>query len=102
MVMETEAPDISVNALAKRYGVVRGLLFRWRAQLGRGKPKPARFARVRLAEGPRGGDVDRLALQALLPIPDGAVAVDLPDGRRVFVPRAAIRTPCAGSSPSGF
>jgi hypothetical protein len=60
------------------------LLFGWRAELGLGKPDAARFARVRLAEGPGRRSDDAPALQSLLPMPAGAIAVDLSGERRVF------------------
>lgn len=95
IVMEAEAPDVSVAAVARRHEIATSMIFRWRTQFGLGRGKPAQLAAVRVADKeasrklstPSGGVV----LHDLLPIPDGMAAVDLPDGRRVFAP--------AGSDP---
>jgi hypothetical protein len=86
MVAQTEAPGATVSAVARRDGVVTSMLFRWRAQMGLGKGERARLADVRLVgEGAkRSGQVPPIAIP--LPIPDGALAVELADGRVVFAP----------------
>lgn len=86
MVAETEAPGATVSAVARRHGVVTSMLFRWRAQMGLGQGERAQLARVRLTgEGLKAaGEIPATAIP--LPIPEGAIAVDLGDGRRVFAP----------------
>lgn len=95
IVMETEDSNISVAAVARRHEIVPSMLFRWRVQFGFGESKPAKLAAVRVTDkGPGRKRSERpkaAVLHDLLPIPEGMVAVDLPDGRRVFVP--------AGSDP---
>ena len=86
IVAETQAPGATVSAVARKHGVVTSMVFRWRAQMGLGQDQRARLARVRLV-----GEGLKAAGQAPtagipLPIPEGAVAVDLGDGRRVFAP----------------
>lgn len=86
IVAETQLPGATVSAVARNHGVVTSMVFRWRAQMGLGQDERARLARVRLV-----GDGLKAAGQAVtagipLPIPEGAVAVDLGDGRRVFAP----------------
>ena len=95
IVMEAEAPGVSVAAVARRHEIATSMVFRWRSQFGLGRGKPARLAAVRIAEErpgrKQGAGPEAVVLSDLLPVPDGMVAVDLPDGRRVFAP--------AGSDP---
>ena len=88
--METEAPGVTVAAVARRHDVVTSVIFRWRVQLGFGKEKPGKLATVTVAgkEKARSLGADRAAtvLHGLLQVPDGMAAVDLLDGRRVFAP----------------
>lgn len=95
IVMEAEAPEVSVAAVARRHEIVPSMIFRWRAQFGLGRDKSARLAPVRIADERQSRKCNAppgaVVLHDLLPIPDGLVAVDLPDGRRVFAP--------AGSDP---
>jgi hypothetical protein len=64
------------------------MIFRWRVQFGFGKPTT--LAAVRIADDLRHSNgecgADTVVLQDILPIPPGAVAVELADGRRVFAP----------------
>ena len=90
IVLETEQPGATVSQVARAYGIVTSVLFRWRAQLGFGKSKAANLVAVRIADE-RANDVSSDAtaaavLQDILPIPPDAVAVELADGRRVFAP----------------
>jgi len=66
------------------------MLFRWRAEVGFGKDKAANLVAVRIVDGrpssDRGAGADTMVLQDILPVPPGAVAVELGDGRRVFAP----------------
>lgn len=82
IVAETEQPGISVSEVARRHGIVTGLLFRWRVQFGVAQKRRAQLAPVALSEGAPA----TLLLQDLVQPPDGMVAVDLADGRRVFAP----------------
>ena len=95
IVMEAEAPGVSVAAVARRHEIATSMVFRWRSQFGLGRGKPARLAAVRIAEErpgrKQGAGPEAVVLSDLLPVPEGMVAVDLPDGRRVFAP--------AGSDP---
>jgi transposase-like protein len=90
IVMETEAPGVTIAAAARRHDVVTNMIFRWRVQFGFGKEKPAKLATVAVAGKEKtrssGADGAVIVLHDLLPIPDGMTAVDLPDGRCVFAP----------------
>jgi transposase-like protein len=95
IVLETEQPGTTVSQVARAHRIVTSVLFRWRAELGFGKSQPANLAAVRIANAQHGGAHDAgpevVALQEMLPIPPGAIAIELADGRRVFAP--------AGSNP---
>jgi transposase-like protein len=88
IVMEAEQPGVSAAAVCRRHNIATSMIFRWRIQLGFGKP--TKLAAVRITDEPRRGDgegdADTVVLQDILPIPPGAVAVELADGRRVFAP----------------
>jgi transposase-like protein len=95
IVLETERPGATVSQVARAHRIVTSVLFRWRAELGFGTSKPAKLAAVRIADerrsGKRRAHAEVVVLQEVLPIPPGAMAVELADGRRVFAP--------AGSDP---
>ena len=81
---------MTVSQVASEHQIVPSMVFRWRVQFGFGRNKPVKFAAVRVA-GERPGRKRKTASEAvvlheLLPIPDGFMAVNLPDGRRVFAP----------------
>ena len=80
--LESDQPGVSVSAVARKHGIVTGLLFRWRVQFGVAQKKRAKLAPVALADG---APATRL-LRDLVQPPDGMMAIDLPDGRRVFAP----------------
>jgi len=69
IVKETEQPGVTVSSVARKHGIVTGLLFRWRAQFGVAQKKRARLASVAL--------VDDTAVTPLLRPPEGMMAVDL-------------------------
>ena len=48
IVKETEQPGVTVSSVARKHGIVTGLLFRWRAQFGGGaeEARKACFRRV--------------------------------------------------------
>ncbi|MDB5688026.1 MAG: hypothetical protein JWR77_2615 [Rhizorhabdus sp.] len=79
---ETEQPGAKVSAVARKHGIVTGLLFRWRAQFGITQNKRAKLARVVIPDDTPAAHV----LRDLVRPPDGMVPVDLANGRRVFAP----------------
>jgi transposase-like protein len=80
--VESGQPGATVSAVARKYGIVTGLLFRWRVQFGVAQKKRAKLAPVTLADDMATAS----ALRDLVQPPEGMMAVDLPDGRRVFAP----------------
>ena len=78
IVRETEQPGVTVSGIARKHGIVTGLLFRWRVEFGVAQKKRARLASVALA--------DDKATPPVLQPPEGMMAFDLRDGRRVFAP----------------
>ncbi len=82
IVMETEKPDASVSAVARKHGIATGILFRWRTEFSLTQKKRARLASVALVDDAAA----TRTLQKLVQPPDGMMTVDLPDGRRIFVP----------------
>jgi transposase-like protein len=86
IVLETEELGATVSQVARAHGIVPSMLFRWRAARGFGKDRTASLAAVRIADERGACDAAAAAavLQNVLPIPPGAVAVELADGRRVF------------------
>lgn len=83
--LETDKPGVNVSAVARKYGIVTGLLFRWRVQFGITQKKRARLAPVMSAAAPESVAV----LYDLLPPPEGMASVELTDGRRVFAPEGS-------------
>ncbi|MDR7225216.1 IS66-like element accessory protein TnpA [Aminobacter aminovorans] len=80
--LESNQPGVSVSAVARKHGIVTGMLFRWRVQFDVAQRKRAKLASVTLPD-----DMPAtLALQRFVQPPDGMMAVDLPDGRRMFAP----------------
>ena len=80
--LETEQPGVTVSSVARKHGIVTGLLFRWRVQFGVTLKKRAKLAPVMLVDSTPAA----LLLRDLVQPPDGMTAVDLADGRRVFAP----------------
>ncbi|MBK5652216.1 transposase [Bradyrhizobium sp. UASWS1016] len=79
---ETEQPGAKVSAVARKHGIVTGLLFRWRVQFGIGQTNRSKLARVALADTA----AETRVLRNLVRSPEGMVAVELADGGRVFAP----------------
>jgi len=80
--LESDQPGVSISAVARKHGIVTGMLFRWRVQFDVGQRKRAKLASVTLPD-----DTPAIrALQKLVRAPDGMKAVDRHDGRRVFAP----------------
>ena len=76
---------MSVSAVARKHGIVTGMLFRWRVQFDVAQKKRAKLASVTLPD-----DMPAIrALQNLVRAPDGMMAVDLADGRRLFAPEGS-------------
>ncbi|WP_316228320.1 transposase [Bradyrhizobium sp. SZCCHNR1039] len=88
IVRESDAPNASAAEVCRRYGIVTSMLFRWRVQFGFGRRARAKLARVEVANTASDGPLP-LVLHDLLQPPDGMVAVELADGRRVFAPADA-------------
>ena len=84
--MESAQPGATVSGVARKHGIVTGLLFRWRVQFGVAQKKRAKLVLVAVAD-----DIAARVLRDLVQPPEGMMAVDLPDGRRVFA--------TAGSDP---
>ena len=49
--MESDLPGVSVSQIARKHGIVTGLLFRWRVQFGVAQKQRARLATVALTDG---------------------------------------------------
>ena len=92
MVQETEKPGVAVAEVCRRHGIATSLLFRWRLQFGLTARKAPQLATVALADGATNDLPALAALRDLVQPPDGMMAIELDDGRRVFAP--------AGSNPA--
>ena len=89
MVLETEQPGATVSSVARRHDIVPSMLFRWRAQLGLAKEKPARLVDVSTTgKGGKNGSAAAVLFDLLM-APAGMTLVDLPDCRKVFAPGGA-------------
>lgn len=88
IVRESEAPGARAAEVCRRHGIVTSMLFRWRVQFGFGRRARAKLVRVELANEASDAP-SSLVLHDLLQPPDGMVAVELADGRRVFAPNDA-------------
>lgn len=94
MVAEATEPGVTDSTVARRHGVTPSMLSRWRAEFGFAPtPEPALLVTARVVERPTRGRPKRgpLVIPDLLPMPPGAITVELADGRRVYAP--------AGSDP---
>jgi transposase-like protein len=90
IVMEAGQLGVSAAAVCRRHNIATSMIFRWRAQFGVRQGEHAELAAVRVSDGEHSGEpataIATLDLQNLLPVPDGMEAVELADGRKVFVP----------------
>jgi transposase-like protein len=92
IVQETEKPAVSGSQVCRRHGVAASMVFRWRVQFGLTARRAPQLPTVVLTKG-KANEVPALAaLRDLVWPPDGMIAVELEDGRRVFAP--------IGSSPA--
>ncbi len=82
IVRETQRRGATVLGVARRHRIVPSVVFRWRAEMGVGRGKPADLALVT-------GENGALILEGLLPQPEGTVRMQLSDGRCVFVSASA-------------
>ena len=100
MVQETEKPGVAVAEVCRRHGIATSLLFRWRVQFGLTARKAPQLATVALADGMANEVPALAALRDLVKPPDGMIAIELGDGRRVFAPNgsnpAAVKRQFAG------
>ena len=89
---ETEKPGVSVAQICRRHGIATSMVFRWRVEFGLCARKAPQLVTVELADGAGNEPPALAALSNLVRPPDGMMAVELDDGRRVFAP--------AGSTPA--
>jgi transposase-like protein len=80
--LESDRPGVSVSQVARKHGIITGMLFRWRVQFGVAQRKRVKLAPVALGDNAPA----TLLLRDLVQRPDGMTAIDLPGGRRVFAP----------------
>jgi len=86
IVQETEKPGASVAYVCRRHGVATSMVFRWRVDFGLGARKALQLVTVALADG-AANELPALAvLRDLVRPPDGMMAIEVGDGRRVFAP----------------
>jgi transposase-like protein len=86
MVQETEKPGVAVAEICRRHGIATSLLFRWRVQFGLTARRAPQLATVALTDGAANEVPALTALRDLVKPPDGMMAIELDDGRRVFAP----------------
>ncbi|WP_291696212.1 transposase [Bradyrhizobium sp.] len=82
IVRETAQPGAKVSAVARKHGIVTGLLFRWRVQFGVGRDRRAKLAHVALPDDTAAARV----LRDLVRPPEGMTAdacEDCPPPRRL-------------------
>jgi len=87
IVEETGRPNLSVSAVARRYGLRPSLLFRWRRELG-AEPLPERatFLPVQITETSADAGADPgspVAVPIIIERPAPGIEIELSDGRRV-------------------
>ena len=75
--------------VCRRHGIATSLLFRWRVQFGLSARKAPQLVTVALADGTTNEVPALAALRDLVQPPDGMIAIELEDGRRVFAPASS-------------
>jgi transposase-like protein len=86
IVQETEKPGVSVAQVCRRHGVATSMVFRWRVDFGLSARKAPQLVTVALADG-AANELPALAvLRDLVRPPDGMMAIEVGEGRRVFAP----------------
>jgi transposase-like protein len=88
-VQETEKPGVSVAQVCRRHGVATSMVFRWRVDFGLSARKAPQLATVALADGAANEPPALAVLRDLVRPPDGMMAIELGDGRRVFAPEGS-------------
>ncbi|MEZ2329026.1 transposase [Mesorhizobium sp. RCC_202] len=100
IVAETERPGVVVAQVCRRHGIATSMAFRWREEFGLTARKAPELALVEIADGAESEPPALAALRNLVRPPDGMVAIELDDGRRVFAPAgttsAAVKRHLAG------
>lgn len=86
---ESAAANVSAAEVCRRHGIVTSMLFRWRVQFGYSRDGKARLAAVMVGHDVANTLHQPVILHDLIPVPDGMMAVELGDGRRVFVPEGS-------------
>ena len=86
IVQETEKPGASVAQVCRRHGVATSMLFRWRVDFGLSAQKAPQVVTVALSDGAANEPSALAVLRDLVRPPDGMIAIELDDGRRVFAP----------------
>jgi transposase-like protein len=89
MVQGTERPGVSAAQVCRRHGVATSLLFRWRVDFGLTARKAPQLAAVALADGGANEPPALAVLRDLVRPPDGMMAIELDDGRRVSAPEGS-------------
>ena len=89
IVQETEKPGASVAEVCRRHGVATSMVFRWRVDFGLTARKAPQLVTVALAEGTANEPSTLAVLRDLVRPPDGMMAIELDDGRRVFAPEGS-------------
>jgi len=86
IVQETEKPGASVAQVCRGHGVATSMVFRWRVDFGLSAQKAPQVVTVALSEGGANEPSLLAVLRDLVRPPDGMMAIELDDGRRVFAP----------------
>ena len=85
VVLESEQPGSTVSGVARACGVAARVLFCWGAELGFSRDKSTELSSMVLDSGSSDRPSGPVLLQGLLQAPSGMIAVELQDGRRMFV-----------------
>ncbi|WP_176476976.1 hypothetical protein [Mesorhizobium sp. WSM4313] len=86
---ETQKPGVADAQVCRRHGIATSMAFRWREDFGLTARKAPELALVDIADGAESEPPALAALRDLVRPPDGMVAIELDDGRRVFAPAGA-------------
>jgi hypothetical protein len=78
-----------VAQICRRHGVATSMVFRWRVDFGLSARKAPQVVTVALADGAANESSALAVLRDLVRPPDGMMAIELDDGRRVFAPEGS-------------
>ncbi|MER9420090.1 hypothetical protein NKI95_29795 [Mesorhizobium sp. M0306] len=81
---ETEKPGVAVAQGCRRHGVATSMVLRWLVEFGLTARKAPQLATVELIHGTESESPAVTALRNLVQPPDGMIASQLDDGRRIF------------------